>query len=180
MNVPEEHRREARQAEGRLGFGLVTVSDSREREDDVSGDRMAARVEEAGHRVEERLLLPDETAPLRNAVTALLAQDEVDVVVVSGGTGISPRDVTVEALAPLFERDLPGFGELFRMLSFREIGAAALLSRATAGVSHGRAVFLLPGSPAAVELALRELILPEAAHVVAQARRPGRREPGGG
>lgn len=178
MSTVEEHREKAREQEGRLGYALVTVSDTRTSDDDVSGDTMERLVEGAGQRVSERLLLPDETAPLRSAVSALLAQEDVDVVVVSGGTGISPRDVTLEALGPLFERELPGFGELFRMLSYREVGAAAMLSRAAAGVAHGRALFVLPGSPAAVELALRELILPEAAHVVAQARRPRSARPG--
>ena len=168
MSAPEEHREAAPRS---LGYALVTASDSRDEASDVSGRTMAERVAAAGQRVVERLLVPDETAPLRSAVSALLAQPEVDVVAVSGGTGVSSRDVTVEALAPLFERELPGFGELFRALSFRQIGAAAMLSRAAAGIVAGRALFLLPGSPAAVELAFDELILPEAAHLVAQARR---------
>jgi molybdenum cofactor biosynthesis protein B len=168
MGVPEEHREKAPEV---LGYALVTASDSRDETSDAAGRRMAERVEAAGQRVVERLIVPDEAAPLRSAVTALLAQPEVDVVVVSGGTGVAPRDVTIETLAPLFDRDLPGFGELFRALSFDRIGAAAMLSRAAAGVVERRALFLLPGSPAAVELALDELILPEAAHLVAQARR---------
>jgi len=168
MSAPEEHRKVAPDV---LGYALVTASDSRDEASDVSGRTMAERVEAAGQRVVERLLVPDETAPLRSAVSALLAQPGVDVVAVSGGTGVSSRDVTVEALAPLFERELPGFGELFRALSHRRIGAAAMLSRAAAGIVAGRALFLLPGSPAAVELAFDELILPEAAHLVAQARR---------
>ena len=168
MSAVDEHRERAPDI---LGYALVTASDSRDEASDVSGRTMAARVEAAGQRVVERLLVPDRTAPLRSAVTALLARPGVDVVVVSGGTGVAPRDVTVEALAPLFERELPGFGELFRALSFRQVGAAAMLSRATAGIVSGRAVFLLPGSPKAVELALDELILPEAAHLVAQSRR---------
>lgn len=170
--VPEEHRDKApRQVGETLGYALVTASDSRTPEDDESGRRMAERVEAAGERVVERLIVRDEAAPLRSAVQALLADPSVDVVVVSGGTGVSPRDVTVEAVAPLFDRALPGFGEIFRTLSYQQIGAAAMLSRATAGVAEGRAVFLLPGSPKAVTLAMDELILPEAAHLVAQARR---------
>ena len=170
--VPEEHRDKApRQVGEILGYALITASDSRTPEDDESGRARAERVEAAGHRVVERLIVRDEAAPLRSAVQALLADPSVDVVVVSGGTGVSPRDVTVEAVAPLFDRALPGFGEIFRTLSYEEIGAAAMLSRATAGVAEGRAVFLLPGSPKAVALALDQLILPEAAHLVAQARR---------
>jgi len=168
MSIPDQHREQAPET---LGYALVTASDSRDEASDVSGRRMAERVEAAGQRVVERLVVPDEAAALRAAVTALLAQPEVDVVVVSGGTGVAPRDVTIETLAPLFDRDLPGFGELFRALSFQQVGAAAMLSRAAAGVVDRRALFLLPGSPAAVELALDALILPEAAHLVAQARR---------
>ena len=104
---------------------------------------------------------------------------EIDVVLVTGGTGLAPRDVTIEAVEPLFDKGIPGFGELFRMLSFAEIGAAAMLSRATAGLASGRAIFLLPGSPAALELALSRLVLPEIAHLLAQARRPARRLPPG-
>ena len=92
---------------------------------------------------------------------------------VTGGTGVAPRDVTVEAIAPLFDKQLPGFGELFRALSFAEVGSAAYLSRASAGIAGGKPVFLLPGAPQAVELAMERLILPEAAHLVAQARGPG-------
>ena len=105
------------------------------------------------------------------AVDRALAAAGCDVVLVSGGTGVAPRDVTLEAVAPLFDKELPGFGELFRSLSFAEIGAAAMLSRAAAGVARGRAIFLLPGSPAALDLALGRLILPEAAHLLSQARR---------
>ena len=120
-------------------------------------------------------LVPDEGVRIRRAVETALAQPAVDVVLVTGGTGLSPRDVTIEAVFPLFEREIPGFGELFRMLSFAEIGAAAMLSRATAGVVSGRVIFLLPGSPAALDLALSRLVLPELAHLLAQARRSARR-----
>lgn len=172
MTVPQEHRERASHQVGEtLGYALVTASDSRTPDDDESGRRMAERVEAAGGRVVERLIVADDQARLRAAVGVLLGDREVDVVVVSGGTGVSPRDVTVEALEPLFDRGLPGFGEIFRSLSYAQIGAAAMLSRATAGIAEGRAVFLLPGSPKAVTLALDELILPEAAHLVAQARR---------
>lgn len=116
-------------------------------------------------------VVPDEAAPLRRAVEAALARAEVDVVVVTGGTGLAPRDVTVEAVSPRFDKAIDGFGEIFRRLSYDEIGAAAMLSGATAGLVGRKAVFLLPGSPAAVRLALRSLILPEIAHLLAQARR---------
>jgi molybdenum cofactor biosynthesis protein B len=113
----------------------------------------------------------DEIAAIREAAEEALEAEGVDVVLFTGGTGVSPRDVTVEAVRPLFEKELPGFGELFRMLSYAEVGSAAMLSRATAGVARRKAIFLLPGSPAAIELAGGKLVLSEAAHLIAQIRR---------
>jgi len=177
MTSVDQHRAAV---EGRPpGYALVTVSDSRTAADDVTGRRMRELVEAVGSPVVEQTIVRDDVAAIRSAVGALLATDGVDVVVVAGGTGVAPRDVTVEALEPLFDRGLPGFGELFRLLSHRRIGAAAMLSRATAGVASGRALFAVPGSPRAAELALAELILPEAAHLLAQARRDDA-PPGGG
>jgi molybdenum cofactor biosynthesis protein B len=152
---------------------VVTVSDSRTEADDAGGAAVRRLAEGAGHRVARGVIVRDEVEAVRGAVEGMLGEAGVDVVVLTGGTGVSPRDVTPEAVEGLVERRLEGFGELFRQLSFAEVGAAAMLSRAGAGVVNGRAVFWLPGSPAAVELAMRELILPEAGHLVAQARRPG-------
>lgn len=165
----ESHRR---YAIDKLGFAVVTVSDSRTAEDDTSGRRIRELAEAAGHRVEESLIMPDEVGAVRAAVQGLLSRDDVDVVVLTGGTGFSPRDLTREAVEPLLERAVEGFGELFRALSFQEVGAAAMLSRAFAGVVGGRAVFALPGSPKAVALAMEKLILPETGHLLAQCRRP--------
>ncbi|HLX10226.1 MAG TPA: MogA/MoaB family molybdenum cofactor biosynthesis protein [Thermoanaerobaculia bacterium] len=164
----EEHRARSPAV---LGFGLITVSDSRARADDVSGRVLHEAVTAAGHRVVGTDLVADDVAAIRTAVWRLLAEPGLDVVVLTGGTGFSPRDLTVEAVAPLFDRAVEGFGELFRMLSYQQVGAAAMLSRAAAGLVRDRAVFLLPGSPKAVALALEALILPEAAHLLAQARR---------
>lgn len=169
MDPAERHRDEA---PSRLGFALLTVSDSRRPEDDVSGRRLRELAEGAGHRVEAALVVPDEVAAIRAAVGALLVTSGVDAVVVTGGTGFAPRDLTVEALTPLLERTIDGFGELFRMLSYRQVGAAAMLSRALAGTVGGRVVYALPGSPGAVELAMEELVLPETGHLLAQCRRP--------
>ena len=166
----EEHRAYSPEI---LGFGILTISDSRARADDVSGRLLCEGVVAAGHRVVETALVPDDVAAIRAAVWRLLEQPGLDVVVATGGTGLSPRDLTVEAVAPLFDRVVEGFGELFRMLSYQQVGAAAMLSRAAAGLVRDRAVFLLPGSPKAVSLALESLILPEAAHLLAQARRTG-------
>ncbi len=168
--VVTEHR--SRAGTPVLGFGLLTVSDSRTERTDKGGDLLAALVAGAGHRVATRRLVRDEAGAIRAEVLSLLVVPEVDVVLVTGGTGLSPRDVTIEAVTTLFEREIPGFGELFRMLSFAEVGAAAMLSRAAAGLVSRRAIFLFPGSPAAVELAVSRLVLPEIAHLLSQARRP--------
>lgn len=164
----EEHRRFAPAA---LGFAVVTVSDSRSPRDDTSGDTIRRLVAAAGHRMEVSALVKDDVAAIRRALAEILATPGIDVVVVTGGTGFAPRDLTIDAAVPLFERQVEGFGELFRMLSFRQVGAAAMLSRAAAGLALGRAVFLLPGSPKAVALAMEELILPEAGHLISQARK---------
>lgn len=164
----EQHRSTA---PGVLGFGLVTVSDTRRPEDDVSGRSLAALAQVAGHRVEGPVVVPDDVAAIRGAVRRMLATPGIDIVVLTGGTGFSPRDVTLDAVVPLFDTPVEGFGELFRMLSWHQVGAAAMLSRAAAGLVGGRAVFLLPGSPKAVSLAMEKLILPEAGHLLGQARR---------
>jgi molybdenum cofactor biosynthesis protein B len=164
----EQHRDAAPRT---LGFGLVTVSDTRTPEDDVSGRSLAALAQLAGHRVEGPILVADDVAAIRRAVRRMLEIAWIDVLVLTGGTGFSPRDVTLDAVLPLFDRPVDGFGELFRMLSYQQVGAAAMLSRAAAGLIGGRAVFLLPGSPKAISLAMEKLILPEAGHLLAQARR---------
>jgi molybdenum cofactor biosynthesis protein B len=164
----EKHRAAA---PGVLGFGLITVSDTRRAEDDTGGRTLAALAQVAGHRVEGPVIVPDDVAAIRAAVRRMLAVAWVDAVVLTGGTGFSPRDLTLDAVVPLFDKPIEGFGELFRMLSWQQVGAAAMLSRAAAGLVGDRAVFLLPGSPKAVSLAMEKLILPETAHLVGQARR---------
>lgn len=154
-----------------LGFGEVTVSDTRSEANDTGGALVREMVVAAGHRFEEAVLVRDEMGAIRQAVRGMLSKDAIDVVVLTGGTGFSGRDVTAEAVEPLFERTVPGFGELFRFLSYGEIGAAAMLSRATAGVVAQRLVFALPGSPKGVALAMEKLILPEAAHLLGQVRK---------
>src|SRR5215203_4199004 len=165
----DEHRRAAPAV---LGFGILTVSDSRGALDDVSGRTLRDLVEASGHRIVDSTLVRDEVASIRAAIRRLLELPEVDVVVTTGGTGFSPRDVTLEAAGPRLERPIEGFGELFRMLSYQQVGAAAMLSRAAAGlvpINGGiKALFLLPGSPKAVALALEKLILPEAGHLLGQ------------
>lgn len=166
--VVQSHREDA---PTRLGYGVLTVSSSRGPEEDRSGDRIAALVREADQLFVERVITPDDVVAIRGALKVLLGRDEVDVVVVNGGSGLAPQDVTPEAVTPMIERSLVGFGELFRMLSYEQVGPAAMLSRAVGGVARGKAVFVLPGSPDAVELAMKKLILPEAGHLLGQARR---------
>ena len=147
------------------------MSSSRDLAGDGTGERLAALLAAAGQSRVERRVVRDDVEAISATLRELLAADGVDVIVLDGGTGVSPTDVTPEAVLPLLERRLDGFGELFRALSWEEVGAAALLSRALAGVVGRRAVFVVPGSPAAAELALRRLILPVAPHLVGQLRR---------
>jgi molybdenum cofactor biosynthesis protein B len=160
-----EHRAEA-PGDRPVACVVITVSDTRRGKADQGGALVAGMIEQAGHRVAARAWVKDEPDEIRRAVNAAFARREVDCVILTGGTGLSPRDRTPESLDPLFEKPLPGFGELFRVLSLKQVGAAAWLSRATAGIARGRLVVTLPGSTAAVELALRQLLLPELAHAM--------------
>ena len=158
-----------------IGCAIVTVSDTRRGFDDRSGTRAHELIERAGFEVVRRAWVRDDRGPIRRTVAGMLRLRAVDCVIVTGGTGMAKRDVTPEALAPLIQRELPGFGEMFRARSAEQVGAAAWFSRATAGVANGRLLVLLPGSTAAVELALERLLLPELAHAV---RLLGRFKPG--
>jgi molybdopterin adenylyltransferase len=155
----------------RVGFFTITVSDTRTLLDDASGDCMRELITEAGHAHVLHAIVPDDPSRVVASIEDGVARDAVQIVVLSGGTGLSSRDGTFEAVSALLEKPMPGFGELFRMLSFEQVGAAAMLSRAAAGLYRGRAVFSLPGSPKAVQLALSRLILPEAGHLVFESRR---------
>jgi molybdenum cofactor biosynthesis protein B len=166
----DEHKSFA-PSEQAIRVAIISVSDSRTWETDEGGQVIQTLTEAAGYSVVGRELIPDEPGVIRARVQHLVAASGVDAILLTGGTGLAPRDTTVDALAPLFDRSLDGFGELFRMLSFAEIGPAAMLSRATGGIVGGVAVFLMPGSPAGVTLALEKLILPELAHLVGQMRR---------
>lgn len=153
-----------------LRIAVLTVSDRRTRATDGSGDLLQARLEAAGHALADRDLVPDDVYRLRAVVSAWIVRPDVEVVLTTGGTGFSPRDRTPEALVPLLDREIPGFGELFRWLSYAEIGAATILSRALGGLLSGKVVLALPGSPKALRLALERIVLPEAGHLVSQAR----------
>lgn len=158
------HDREAPVA---LRVGVLTVSDTRTLETDGSGAEAAARLESGGHIVFARLVVPDEPETVRDTVSRWLDDPACDAVVTTGGTGIAPRDRTYEAVAALIDRRLDGFGELFRALSFDEVGSAAMLSRAVAGIARGKPLFALPGSTAAVRLAMERLVVPELGHLAA-------------
>lgn len=150
----------------RLRFALVTISDTRTMENDSGGNVMEALVTGDGHNVVHRTIIPDEPAQITDLVLELT--DTADVICLSGGTGISHRDRSYEAVAAVLDKTLLGFGELFRWLSYAEIGAAAMLSRAVGGICRNSIVFSLPGSPHAVRLALDQLILPQVSHLAAE------------
>jgi len=163
-----DHRREAPSS---VSVHIVTVSDTRTSETDTSGAAIAELLTSAGHVVQGRTLLADEPDRVREAVIGLTFAGGPDVVITTGGTGITARDGTFEAVDGVLTKRLPGFGELFRAISYQQIGAAAMLSRATAGLVGRTVVIVLPGSHHAVRLALEELILPEIGHLVREARR---------
>jgi molybdenum cofactor biosynthesis protein B len=142
-----------------LQIAVLTVSDTRGPENDSSGDSVAERLVQAGHRIFARHIVRDEIEAIRDQFRLWIADPAVDVVISTGGTGLAARDVTPEALAPLKTREIPGFGELFRMLSFRAIGSSTLQSRAEAAICDETPVFVLPGSPSAVALAMDEIVL---------------------
>ncbi|OFW26460.1 MAG: molybdenum cofactor biosynthesis protein [Acidobacteria bacterium RIFCSPLOWO2_02_FULL_65_29] len=150
---------------------VLTVSDSRTPETDTSGRAISSLLEAAGHIVAGHAIVKDDPGLVRSTVARQLANVDVQAIITTGGTGISSRDSTFEAVDALLEKRLAGFGELFRMLSFQQIGSAAMMSRATAGLAAGKIIVSLPGSEAAVRLALERLLLPELGHLVQQARR---------
>jgi molybdopterin adenylyltransferase len=164
----DEHRAAGSRS---LNLAVLTVSDTRTLETDASGALIMALAAEAGHRVVIREIVRDEPVPMNALLRGLQARDELDAVLVTGGTGISPRDQTFETVSALLTKPLPGYGELFRMLSFVEIGPACLLSRAVGGLMGKLAIMVMPGSRAAVELAMRKIILPELPHIVHEARK---------
>ncbi len=147
-----------------IGVGVLTVSDTRTAENDTSGDYIAQRMTEVGHRVAARAIVKDTEDQIRAQLAAWIADPAIDVVIATGGTGVTPRDVTPEALAPLVTKSIPGFGELFRYLSFAEIGTATVQSRADAALCGQTYVFLLPGSTGGVKLGVDKILVPQLDH----------------
>ncbi|MCM2531418.1 molybdenum cofactor biosynthesis protein MoaB [Neobacillus pocheonensis] len=151
---------------------VITVSDTRGQDSDKSGRLMIDLLEAAGHKVVDYVIVKDEMNPIQHEIKTGCDREDIDVILTNGGTGIAKRDVTIESVQSLLEKEIVGFGELFRMLSYQEdIGSAAILSRAIAGVIKDKAVFSTPGSSGAVMLAMNKLILPEIGHVVSELKK---------
>ncbi len=170
-NPAVSHVEHKSQAPSSIACYVLTVSDTRTPDTDSSGRALRELIEAGPHRVTGHHIVRDEPVEVARLIALAIADPDTDAIITTGGTGITSRDGTFEAVDRLLEKRLDGFGELFRMLSFAEIGPAAMLSRATAGVASGTAIFVLPGSENAVRLAMTRLILPELGHVVQQARK---------
>jgi molybdenum cofactor biosynthesis protein B len=159
----QEHRRDQ---SVKAVAGLVITSDTRTPETDETGRAALKLLQEAGHTVAAYVMIGNEVGKIKEALEGLLLDKRIQVIITSGGTGIGPRDKTVDAVSSLLERRIEGFGELFRRLSYDEIGVASMMSRATAGITKGKIVFCLPGSRGATEMALKEIILPSLGHML--------------
>lgn len=172
--MPEKHSHELHHTYAEsiksVKCAVLTISNTRTEETDTSGKLICDLLEAKGHCVIRYQIVPDDIWQVRKVIVSWLTDEEVDAVITTGSTGISPQDIAVEAIKPFLDKNLEGFGELFRSLSYSEIGSAALMSRAFAGVANGKVVFCLPGSPNACQLALQKLILPELRHLLWTAR----------
>jgi molybdenum cofactor biosynthesis protein B len=166
--VPDQHRAESPRT---VRCAVITVSDTRSFETDTGGQTIVDMLTAAGHQVVHRHLIRDEPSPMRALLESLREDPEIDVILMTGGTGLGSRDQTFETVSALLDKPLPGFGELFRMLSYQEIGAAAMLSRATGGLIGRKILLTMPGSRGGVRLAMEALIIPELGHLVREARR---------
>ena len=167
---PDSVTQHRQAAPKKLAAAVMTLSSSRTKANDLGGKYICDALIGAGHEVLWYEVLKDDAATIAAALTLLKERDGLDLIVATGGTGISPQDVTIEAARPLFDRELAAFGVMFTILSHADVGLACLLSRATAGVMRDKVVFCLPGSPKACKLALEKIILPEAGHIVKHAR----------
>jgi len=172
--VPQLHKHMSPKS---VGISIVTCSTSKfaqmrngEKTDDKSGNIIERLALQAGHRVNSRYLISDSKRMIQKHVRKTLSSPEIDALIITGGTGLSPRDLTIESVSPFLQKNIPGFGELFRKISFEKIGSPAMLSRALAGSSHGKLIFCLPGSPDAVKTAMTRLILPEIGHMLKVSR----------
>ena len=153
----------------KISCAIITVSSSRTKESDISGKSIISLFTEVGLEIAYYSIVPDRVDAIRKELFTSL--EVANCVVLSGGTGLTHDDCTIEAVRPLLEKSIEGFGELFRMLSYQEIGSSAMLSRAMAGISGGKAIFCIPGSPGAASLATRSLIIPEIPHILTHANK---------
>jgi len=174
IKVPQLHKHMSPKS---VGICIVTCSTSKfaqtravEKANDKSGNIIERLTIHAGHKVKGRYLISDSKIMIQRHVRNVLSSPEIDALIITGGTGLSPRDLTIESVSPFLQKIIPGFGELFRKISFDKIGSAAMLSRAVAGSSHGKLIFCLPGSPDAVHTAMTQLILPEIGHMLKVSR----------
>ncbi len=161
----EEHRHAAPKS---VTIALLTLSDSRNVDSDTTGQLIKYLLATAGHKVVHYTILPEEREAIVEGLEAVLEMDEIQALILNGGTGVAQRDISPEVVEPYLEKLMPGFGELFRSLSFKEIGSAAFLSRSLAGIARNKALFLIPGSCNAARLAMNQLILPELGHIVGE------------
>jgi len=175
--MSESAKKHKSQALKTLRFGIFTISTSRYQQsqehqtvEDVTGKIIENSLRKGGHKITLKKLIPDDPVLIKECVENAIASPELDAAVFCGGTGVAKSDITIEIATPLLQKVLPGFGEIFRRLSYDDIGSSALLSRAIAGVTNGKILFFLPGSPNAAKLCMEKLILPEAAHIVKHAR----------
>jgi len=175
--ISESTKKHKAAAPKQLKFAVFVCSTSRyqqlqkgEKTADISGEVVKALLKNAGHMVLSKKIIMDDKVMIEEAVKSVLNSADLDAAIFCGGTGIAPRDVTIETISPLLEKTLPGFGEIFRRLSYDKVGSAAVMSRAVAGVAKGKALFCIPGSPDAVRVSVEMLILPEAPHIVRHAR----------
>jgi len=154
-----------------LDFAVLTVSDTRTKETDESGKILCEMLKNRKHNVVYYEIVKDDGKEIENFINKVILDKNIDAVITNGGTGISKRDVTIETVKKFFEKTLDGFGEIFRYLSYAEIGSGAIMSRATAGVCKGKIIISIPGSPNAVKLALEKIVIPEISHIVWELRR---------
>ena len=164
----EEHKH---QSPKNINCSIIVVSDSRTEQNDESGKYIMQVLKKHGHKVLSHVLLKNDANAIQNRVNELLDEESLQVIITSGGTGISHRDVTVETISPVFDKKIDGFGELFRFLTYHQIHTGSIMSRATAGVVKGKVIICLPGSLGAVSLAMGKIILPEIGHMVREAQR---------
>jgi molybdopterin adenylyltransferase len=169
--MPATHEEHQAQGPASARCAVITVSDTRTLESDTGGRAVIDYLRAAGHQIVAREIIPDEPARMRPLLEALRDRDDVDAILMTGGTGITSRDQTYETVSSLLDKPLPGYGEIFRMLSYQEIGPAAMLSRTIGGLIGRKVLLTMPGSPAAVRLAIEKIIVPQLPHLLREARR---------